>query len=260
MFSWLKGATFGRATRAWGTIPFMFSIFISKVFPHLVGLFVILAGFSFGFMALHSPTYVLFCGEITCLILLTHLIRDSSRYAPYRNFWQSMTSLAMLMFGNFPEAVVRRGNDTETDMFDGVEELTSSDWTYYAQLVLVFFFVFLTSMFVLNVLIAILSLEYERLDKGERWRFERAMLIRELQSYKYLFLVCGLSGSNTLDLVDEETLSRMSISDLPQDMLWMHVMPPDDHPFWHTEMEPRRDAGETFSSLSSLERDLRLAL
>ena len=193
------------------------------------------------------------------------------RYVPYRNFWQAITSLVMLMFGNFPEAVVRRAGDPD-ESFEGADELMSSDWTYFSQLVLVFFFVFLTSMFVLNVLIAILSLEYGRLDGSERWRFERAMLINELQSYKFLRLCFqvldsvsnpwfeAMTTSSRGVLVREDTLVQMSYSDIPRHLRWMHVMPPDDNKFWKTQMEPEPDAKAAYSSLVALERDVRAIL
>merc|ERR1711998_716949 len=101
----------------------------------------------------------------------------SPAYLPYANFWESFTSLTNMMFGNFNSGVVRRGN--ESDVFsEDAEEFASDDWIYFTQLVLVFVFIFLTSIFLLQVLIAILSFEYERLDKGSRWLFERAMVIR----------------------------------------------------------------------------------
>jgi hypothetical protein len=78
---------------------------------------------------------------------------------------------------------------------------------YYTQLIMVFGFVFLTYIFVLNVLIAILSLEYNQLNKGGRWRFERAMLIRELQAYVQI-LQC-------FSCEFHKTLQKVCVSPLP---------------------------------------------
>jgi hypothetical protein len=67
----------------------------------------------------------------------------------------------------------------------------------------------------------------------------------------------GQSNSNRLEFVDASTLARMEFSDVPRTSRWMHIMPPDDDPFWRTNMEPKRDAAETYGSLTALERDLR---
>merc|ERR1712224_379147 len=108
-------------------------------------------------------------------------------------------------------------------------------------------YIFLTSIFLLNTLIAVLTVEYNKVESGSRWRYEKAMLIMELQSIRYLALFCYGSTpafASRFDLVDDNTLGEMRFSDVPLRKRWMHVMPPDGDSFWNTNLEPERSEVE----------------
>eukprot|EP00035_Acanthoeca_spectabilis_P015108 m.297831 g.297831 ORF g.297831 m.297831 type:complete len:178 (-) comp16287_c2_seq11:17-550(-) len=106
--------------------------------------------------------------------------------------------------------------------------------------VIVGLFIFIGSVFLLNVLVAVLNIEYSKLSSSARWRSEQAAAILELQLWellvdaraKWLYNGAGPQPYSPLQLgvaYDNPTMRwLLDVDERAAGRYWMHVMPPDD--------------------------------
>jgi len=115
-------------------------------------------------------------------------------------------------------------------MYDN-NSVVYSRWLYYTQIIMVFIFVFTMSIFMLNVLIAILTIEYGKISETSLWRVEQAMLVRELMCLYRFMQEEELYDLSWLEFDEKKSNGNLRVQ-------WLHVIPPDNDAFWYTNSKP----------------------
>eukprot|EP00040_Diaphanoeca_grandis_P024460 m.134392 g.134392 ORF g.134392 m.134392 type:complete len:1715 (-) comp29738_c1_seq1:83-5227(-) len=223
--AWLKFIFFSRVDRRWSRVTSMFHMFPTKLMPFLLIMISLYVGFSFMFMTLHPPSS-----------------------EAWTDFPEAILSVMSLSFGDFA-AVERREdgwdtiNGTTTHDFNSV---VHSRWLYYTQIAMVVIFVFTMSVFMLNVLIAILTIEYQKIAQTSTWRVEQAMLVRELGCLYRFMKDEELYDLSWLEFDETNSSGKRKVN-------WLHVIPPDNDAFWYTNSKPEDNETAQVRSLEQIE-------
>lgn len=204
--TWIKVLFFCRVSEEWSKVTVMMHVFISRIYAFLLVMALVIVGFAFMFMTIHPESF-----------------------SYYKNFPEAIVSVVSLAFGDFV-AVERRAED----FMSADNSIVHSDWLYGAQTVLVVLYMMIVAVFFLNVLIAILSQEYTSVSRSPRWLVDHAMLIREI--------MCLYRFMNDEELYDISWLEIDQKKGRGNMIKWLHVIPPDNRPFWYTNLNP--ESGE----------------
>ena len=220
--TWIKLLFFCRVSESWSKVTVMMHVFITKIYAFLIVMVMVMVGFSFMFMVIHPESYSYFS-----------------------NVPESFISMLALTFGDF-DSIERRGPDADDADPDSI---VHSAWLYYMQSILALMYMFIVAVFLLNVLIAILSQEYALVSRSPRWRIDTAMLIRELMCF-YRFLEDEELYDISWFEIDQKCRSGNKVK-------WLHIIPPDDNPFWYTNLNPESGDDALYRRIEDVQVELK---
>eukprot|EP00037_Helgoeca_nana_P030801 m.384622 g.384622 ORF g.384622 m.384622 type:complete len:327 (+) comp28271_c2_seq3:93-1073(+) len=241
----IKLLQFGRVSNRFSGPVQLLNLYMSSIASFVAMMFCLFVGFAFSLMALHAR-----------------------KATPWANVWESLMSLLYLLMGEIHPVYVRGVGDFENNIDHWVADANS---TYITQAVIVGLFIFIGSVFLLNVLVAVLNIEYSKLAGSARWRSEQASAILELQLWellfdarsKWLYRAASPQPFSPLQLAvtyDNPTMRwLLDVNEGERGGYWMHLMPPDDSLFWNTVLLEHKTARSVYDKVQDVRTLIRSA-
>mmetsp|Transcript_9337 Transcript_9337/g.28267 ORF Transcript_9337/g.28267 Transcript_9337/m.28267 type:complete len:252 (+) Transcript_9337:3-758(+) len=245
MILYLKLLQFGRVSSQFSGPIQLLNLFLQSIGSFLAMMTLLFVGFSFALMALNAK-----------------------KAAPWANFWEAMLSMLYLLTGDIDPVYDRGIGEFE----EGEDSWVSNAWsTAASQAVIVLLFLFIGTVFLLNLLVAVLNIEYAKLAQSARWRSEHAAAVRDLQLWeslfdpraKWLYDAAGPLPFSPLQLEvgydDDQMRWLLGARDGGRGRYWMHVMPPDNDSFWSTTIAEENSLAAVYEKAEDLRVLIRTA-